>query len=161
MNIDKDARNATIKTFTTIVGANKASEIESSINKFTMEYVETNEVQLYLVQSIYDTKVNELLCQLKSDHGKALIEDIKKNKIDSNNIAFMKPEELNPLEYERILKKRQLEEYKKNNTVGSTAFPCAKCKKSNCKIEQKQTRSGDEPPTTFVTCLECGNTFKF
>ena len=34
--------------------------------------------------------------------------------------------------------------------TGSTAFTCAKCKKSNCQVSQQQTRSGDEPPTTFV-----------
>lgn len=160
MDIEKEIRNNTIKTLSSLIG-NKAVDVESSIYRFTLDYVETNEVQSYLVQSIYDTKLNEIICQLKSENGKLLINDIKKNKIDSKNIAFMKPEELNPLEYERILKKKQLEEYKKNNAVGSTAFQCAKCKKSNCKIEHKQTRSADEPPTTFVTCLECGNVFKF
>jgi transcription elongation factor S-II len=43
---------------------------------------------------------------------------------------------------------------------GSTAFECKKCKKKNSEITQKQTRAGDEPPTTFITCLECGNSFK-
>ena len=54
-----------------------------------------------------------------------------------------------------------IEEYKKNNKAGSSAFTCVKCKKSRCEVSQKQTRAGDEPPTTFVTCLECGHTFKF
>ena len=54
-----------------------------------------------------------------------------------------------------------MEEYKKNNKVGSSAFTCTKCKKSKCSVSQKQTRAGDEPPTTFVSCLECGHTFKF
>ena len=73
----------------------------------------------------------------------------------------MKPEELNPDKYENIIKKREMEEYKKKNTSGTSVFVCSKCKKSNCQVSQKQTRAGDEPPTTFVTCLECGYTFKF
>ena len=53
-----------------------------------------------------------------------------------------------------------MEEYKKNNKVGSNAFTCSKCKKSKCSVTQKQTRAGDEPPTTYITCLECGNVVK-
>ena len=54
-----------------------------------------------------------------------------------------------------------LRNVKKNNKTGSSRFTCAKCKKSKCEVTQKQTRAGDEPPTTFVTCLECGHMFKF
>eukprot|EP00485_Elphidium_margaritaceum_P002610 CAMPEP_0202695780 /NCGR_PEP_ID=MMETSP1385-20130828/9278_1 /ASSEMBLY_ACC=CAM_ASM_000861 /TAXON_ID=933848 /ORGANISM="Elphidium margaritaceum" /LENGTH=323 /DNA_ID=CAMNT_0049351857 /DNA_START=87 /DNA_END=1055 /DNA_ORIENTATION=- len=36
-------------------------------------------------------------------------------------------------------------------------FKCGKCGKRKCKYSQAQTRSADEPMTTFVTCLTCGN----
>jgi transcription elongation factor S-II len=73
----------------------------------------------------------------------------------------MKPEEINPEKYENFIKKREMEEHKKLNTVGSSVFTCSKCKKANCTVSQKQTRAGDEPPTTFVKCNECGHTFKY
>jgi len=38
---------------------------------------------------------------------------------------------------------------------------CGKCKKRNCTYNQLQTRSADEPMTTFVICNECGNRWKF
>jgi len=38
---------------------------------------------------------------------------------------------------------------------------CMKCKKKNCTYNQIQTRSADEPMTTFVLCIECGNRWKF
>lgn len=38
---------------------------------------------------------------------------------------------------------------------------CGKCKKRNCTYNQLQTRSADEPMTTFVVCNECGNRWKF
>jgi len=38
---------------------------------------------------------------------------------------------------------------------------CGKCKKKNCTYNQLQTRSADEPMTTFVVCNECGNRWKF
>ena len=34
---------------------------------------------------------------------------------------------------------------------------CGKCGKRNCTDNQIQTRSADEPMTTFVLCNECGN----
>jgi len=38
---------------------------------------------------------------------------------------------------------------------------CGKCLKRNCTYNQVQTRSADEPMTTFVLCNECGNRWKF
>jgi len=38
---------------------------------------------------------------------------------------------------------------------------CGKCRKNNCTYNQIQTRSADEPMTTFVLCNECGNRWKF
>ena len=37
------------------------------------------------------------------------------------------------------------------------AFECGKCKQRKCRYYQKQTRSADEPMTTFVTCTNCNN----
>lgn len=34
---------------------------------------------------------------------------------------------------------------------------CGKCNKRNCTYNQLQTRSADEPMTTFVMCNECGH----
>jgi len=39
-------------------------------------------------------------------------------------------------------------------------FKCYKCKKRKCTYYEMQTRSADEPMTTFVTCLSCGNRWK-
>ncbi|KAG0237847.1 RNA polymerase II elongation factor [Actinomortierella wolfii] len=40
-------------------------------------------------------------------------------------------------------------------------FKCGKCKSRKCTYFQMQTRSADEPMTTFVTCRNCGNRWKF
>eukprot|EP01061_Rhynchopus_euleeides_P036222 TRINITY_DN6108_c0_g1_i1.p1 TRINITY_DN6108_c0_g1~~TRINITY_DN6108_c0_g1_i1.p1 ORF type:complete len:574 (+),score=238.03 TRINITY_DN6108_c0_g1_i1:90-1811(+) len=40
-------------------------------------------------------------------------------------------------------------------------FKCGRCKKNRTTYFQMQTRSADEPMTTFVTCLDCGNAWKF
>ncbi|KAG0020949.1 RNA polymerase II elongation factor [Entomortierella chlamydospora] len=40
-------------------------------------------------------------------------------------------------------------------------FKCGKCKGRKTRYYQMQTRSADEPMTTFVTCISCGNRWKF
>ncbi len=160
MDIDSSSRNDVIKQIAKVLGDKIAKDIETSIYNFSKEYAETNDTP-YLIQSIYDTRCEEILCQLLNKDSDYLIKALKEKKIDATKIAFMKPEELNPEKYENIIKKREMEEYKKNNTSGSSVFTCVKCKKARCQVTQKQTRAGDEPPTTFVSCLECGHTFKF
>ena len=136
---------------------NISNKIESSISKYSKEYAELNNTP-YLLEQIYETKSSEIIALIsKSDY---LISAIKDSSIDPEKIAFMSPEELDPEKYESIIKKRQLKEYNCTKTVGTDIFKCSKCGKSNSKIEQKQTRSADEPPTTFVNCLECGNKYK-
>ena len=40
-------------------------------------------------------------------------------------------------------------------------FTCKKCKSKKTTYTQAQTRSADEPMTTFVTCLSCDFRWKF
>jgi transcription elongation factor S-II len=49
---------------------------------------------------------------------------------------------------------------KKNQRV-SKVFKCGKCGKRETTFFQMQTRSADEPMTTFITCLNCNNRWKF
>lgn len=128
--------------------------VEKSILDFSNDYAYINNTP-FLLESIYDTKLEEIINSLTK------YSDLIKNKEDAQKIAYLKPEELNPDNYEKILKKKEIEEYKKTNIKSSSAFKCSKCKKNKCSVTQKQTRAGDEPATTFVTCLECGHQFSF
>ena len=40
-------------------------------------------------------------------------------------------------------------------------FQCGKCKQRKCTYFQMQTRSADEPMTTFVQCVNCNNRWRF
>ena len=51
--------------------------------------------------------------------------------------------------------------YSRKKTANILMY-CSGCKKkTNCDYYQMQTRSADEPMTTFVTCLECDKRWKF
>jgi DNA-directed RNA polymerase subunit M/transcription elongation factor TFIIS len=161
MDIDKECRDNIVKILSKVINEDLAVKVEESIFNFIKVYTE-NDTPSFLVQSIYETKSNDIINEITNKDSNYLLTAIKDGSIKGGieNIAFLKPEELNPDKYENIIKKKELEEYKRNNKVGSDAFTCKKCKKSKCSVTQKQTRAGDEPPTTFVECLECGHVFK-
>jgi transcription elongation factor S-II len=82
---------------------------------------------------------------------------------EPDSIVSMKPQELFPDMWEDIIVKsaRKMELLsRENNVQGTSMFKCGKCKKNNCTYYQMQTRSADEPMTTFVTCLNCSKRWK-
>lgn len=93
-----------------------------------------------------------------------LLEKIKSGELSLKDVAEMSPMDLCPSkwkeEIERIIEKeKKLYAGEKNASI---IMWCSRCKKkSKCDYYQLQTRSADEPMTTFVTCLECDRRWKF
>jgi DNA-directed RNA polymerase subunit M/transcription elongation factor TFIIS len=68
------------------------------------------------------------------------------------------PERWASIQAERL---RLAESCSKESFAGTTSlFTCGKCKGKVCSYIQAQTRSCDEPMTTFITCRNCGNRWK-
>lgn len=142
----------------TIKDENIVKKIEEGIFDFTNQHLEVNNTPPFLFEEIYENRANEIINIISvSEH---MLKIIGEGKILPEKIAFMKNEELIPEKYEEIFKKKEIHNLNKENK-GSTAFECKKCHKRNAEITQKQTRSGDEPPTTFITCLNCGYKYRF
>jgi len=65
------------------------------------------------------------------------------------------------LSVEKARKNAMNESVAASDTQAETdMFQCSNCKKRRCKYFQMQTRSSDEPMTTFVSCLNCGKRWK-
>ena len=76
----------------------------------------------------------------------------------------MNPYELFPEQWEEIIKKKKAKkelEYSRNAGQITYTYKCSRCKKNKCSYYQLQTRSCDEPMTTFVKCLNCSKQWKF
>jgi DNA-directed RNA polymerase subunit M/transcription elongation factor TFIIS len=144
----------TIKLLSKFMSKKLAEIAEKSIYDFSNEYATINDTP-NLMDCIYDTKVSEIITALEINNNLINNEEI------AEKIALLKPEELNPEKYEKLLKKIEIEEFKKQDVKSSSAFTCSKCKSNKCSVTQKQTRAGDEPATTYVTCLECKHAFSF
>lgn len=150
------------KEINDIVKDTKLSKvIEESIYKWTDDYMESNMTPEFMKENFYLDKLSDILKNLDIKYNSYLLDAIKNNKIKPEDIAFLKPEEIFPEKFDALLKKKKLEQAIKDNKATSDAFKCPKCKKRKCTIDQKQLRAGDEPMTTIVTCVECGNIQKF
>jgi len=93
-----------------------------------------------------------------------VLNKIKYGLWEPQNILSMKPQILYPDIWEELLLKNAKKMSMlgiQQNQQGTDIFRCGKCRKNNCTYFQMQTRSADEPMTTFVTCLECGKRWKF
>ena len=83
--------------------------------------------------------------------------------IKSQEVAFMTHQEICPDKWKKLIedkKVRDKQKYEPNIEASTSNFTCNKCKSKKCTYYQLQTRSADEPMTTFVTCLECGKRWK-
>ena len=126
-------REKNVKKISEILEKKISEKIEESIYLFSKDYTETNDTP-FLLDSIYNDKFNEIYNLLINKKSCFLVEALKQNKIEPSKIAFMRPDELNPDKYEKILQKKELEEYKKSNQATSNIYKCPKCKEKKCTI---------------------------
>lgn len=144
---------------------NIAIKIESSIFEYTLIYCLNNKYDKNYIKPVYEDKFNFIISNM--DENKSCIKNktFKKNilngTINPSYVAFLSPSQIHPQNWDKILKKKEYIEQRENNIIYSDAYKCYKCGESKCKITQIQTRSADEPMTTFVVCIVCHNTFKF
>ena len=109
---------------------------------------------------IYLDKLRSVYYNLKNPN---LIEKIMSKSIRPHEIAFMTHQEIIPEKWATLLSDKKIREeniYAPKLEASTDGFTCRKCKSKECSYYQLQTRSADEPMTTFVTCIKCGNRWK-
>jgi DNA-directed RNA polymerase subunit M/transcription elongation factor TFIIS len=87
------------------------------------------------------------------------IDKINKREIKPQTVAFMTHQELNPAKWEASIQRKMIRDknkYETNIEATSDSFKCRKCHLNKTTHYQLQTRSADEPMTTFVACINCG-----
>ncbi|XP_076973743.1 transcription elongation factor A protein 2 [Tamandua tetradactyla] len=114
----------------------------------------------------YKNRVRSRIANLRDAKNPELRRNVLCGAITPQRIAVMTSEEMASEELKEIrraMTKEAIREHQMARTGGTQTdlFTCGKCKKKNCTYTQVQTRSSDEPMTTFVVCNECGNRWKF
>ena len=80
-----------------------------------------------------------------------------------HDVAHMTADQLFPEAWSGILEREMIKAtaaYECSTQSMTDVYVCGKCKKNRCTFYELQTRSADEPITTFVRCLNCGNRWK-
>lgn len=132
-----------------------ASEIEDYIYK-----------ELRATDMKYKNRVRSRISNLKDPKNPNLRKNVLCGSIELTRFATMTAEEMASDELKQLrshLTQEAIREHQMAKTSGTVTdlLQCGKCRKKNCTYNQVQTRSADEPMTTFVLCNECGNRWKF
>lgn len=109
---------------------------------------------------LYERKFVSIMRNISSPDVKKMLAD---KTFKSHELATKTHQELNTGRWDALLEaKKQKDEnmYAPRLEASTDNFTCFKCKSKKCTYFQLQTRSADEPMTTFVTCIECGNRWK-
>lgn len=91
-----------------------------------------------------------------------LIHRLFRKEFTEFELAFFDSEKIFPSKYHELLEKygEKSKTYVKPEATNDGAHFCGKCKTYKTSYYQLQTRSADEPMTTFVQCA-CGNRWRY
>jgi transcription elongation factor S-II len=151
------------KINTVLTNEKNSINLEKGIFNYTLKEAEQKKIvkkwdNKYFVQ-IYLDRVRSIMINLKGE----ILTNIKEGIIKPHVVAFMTHQELCPEKWNTLIEaktKRDKNKFETNISAATDTFTCRKCKSNKCTYYQMQTRSADEPMTTFVTCIECGNRWK-
>ena len=145
---------------------NAALNLERGIYNYTLRESDTKNIVKkwdngYFVQ-IYADRLRTVCINMTNAH---VGEMLTSKQIKAHELAFMSQQDMNPAKWSSLIKAKQLRDKHKYETkveASTDNFTCpnSKCRSTKCTYYQLQTRSADEPMTTFVTCIDCGKRWK-
>lgn len=110
---------------------------------------------------IYIQKIKSIIFNLNNEN---LFNKLINKEIKAHELVFMNHQEMRPDIWNILIEEKKIKDENKFSPkieASTDDFTCFKCKSNKCTFYQLQTRSADEPMTTFVTCLNCGTRWKF
>ncbi|KAI1819760.1 transcription elongation factor s-ii [Xylaria intraflava] len=114
----------------------------------------------------YKEKIRSLFQNLKVKNNLDLGRNVMSGAITAEKFVVMTSKQLQSAEQRKAdaaleqenMKKAQVPKAQKSI---SDSLECSSCKKRMVSYSQAQTRSADEPMTTFCECMNCGKRWKF
>jgi transcription elongation factor S-II len=108
---------------------------------------------------IYIDRLRSIVSNLSDE----IIKNISDGTVLPHVVAFMTHQEMNHEKWAKLIDlktKRDKNKFEVNMAAATDTFTCRKCKGNQCTYYQLQIRSADEPMTTFISCIQCGNRWK-
>ena len=163
-NPDNFRNNIRGKLQTLLDSEKKAINLEKGIYNYALKEAANRKVvkkwdNPYYTQ-IYLDRLRSIYINLSND---SLLNNVKDGTVPVKALAFMTHQEMQPEKWDALIQakiKKDKSKYDTQQEAMTDTFKCRKCYSNKCSYYQMQTRSADEPMTTFVTCLECANRWK-
>jgi len=165
-NPEKFRKKLCIKLNKYIKNKNKSINLEKGIFNYAIKESKQKKIirkwdnQMFVL--LYLDKFKSVFLNISKKKSK-ILHRLNKNEFQAHDLALMTHQEIEPLMWKEIIEIK-IKRDKSATTVDLSAatdiFTCSRCKKSKCTYYQMQTRSADEPMTTFITCLNCGKNWK-
>ena len=141
----------------------KTSNLEIGIYNYSLKEATNRRIikkwdNPYFVQ-IYVDRLKSIYINLNEE----LLQQLQKGELKPHTLAWMTHQEMVPTRWDALIQakiKRDKYKFETNIEAATDTFKCRKCQSNKCTYYQMQTRSADEPMTTFVTCIDCGNRWK-
>lgn len=163
-NPEKFREHISEKLFEIINDRKIVANLEKGVYNYSLDAATKKKIvkkweNQYFVQ-IYLDRVKSIFINLTNE---TLLDKIIEKKIKAHELAFMTHQEMNEDRWKALIELQQIKEenkYTPKIEASTDDFTCFKCKSKECTHYQLQTRSADEPMTTFVTCIRCSNRWK-
>ena len=163
-------RNVIQKLNTIIENDKKAKNVEIGIYNYTISYAGLMKIikkwENPKFVMIYINRFRTIWFNLQEQNyigTNTLLQQIKNGEISSRSLEHKSHQEIKPDVWKTLIEekiKRDKNKYEVDMRNATDEFQCRRCRERKCSYYQLQTRSADEPMTTFVTCLNCGNNWK-
>ena len=159
-----DFRARVSQKLTNIINSEKnAMNLEKGIYNATLEDAEFKNIVKKWDNPSFITLYLNRLRSVYFNLDTILIARMDSNEIRPHEIAFMTHQDMRPKKWQALIELKKIRDdnkYAPKIEASTDNFTCYKCKSKKCTFYQLQTRSADEPMTTFVTCLDCSNRWK-
>ena len=140
--------------------------LETGIFNYTIKYCKSKNIQLKWknaeFKNYYLKTARKILANISyTPNAEDVRTKIKDETYIAENVAKMTHQELHPTMWEKLYNKIMAQYFTtKKEEIPDGLFTCKKCKSKKTTYYQMQTRSADEPMTTYVTCMTCENRWK-
>jgi len=160
-------RKFVIQQFMSIGDPKLARNIEISIYNWTLKFIKASRKKPEICSHFKMHYKARYLATKNAFYNGGLQEKLKSGAVSCREMVTMNQAQLWPGgPYYKAIEDARVKDLEKLSFAAKDAdyegvFRCGKCKSNKTTYYQMQTRSADEPMTTYVNCTNCGNRWKF
>lgn len=155
--VSEEQRRRVRSSLAAVLGDALAGDVEEALHRS-------------LSSGSYVAQARSVLFNLKDPKNKYFKKLVLSSSIRPADLPFLTAEQMSSEEKHEqraLIRKLSLEEVqadwdRRHATIGEGMFTCPNCQSKKTSYQQLQSGLGlDEPMTTYVSCFECGNRWKF